>query len=266
MHLKDITGEILRKALAIYCKHAWPRTGDARCGQLVVWRDGDRAEDLLKRMNDESARTKGTRHRRYTIRAGNERYPFMKMGMEEWIREGEFFLYVATHDEMELPADDPDYGAWQELRKYNAELKRRIEEAWHGENLPTLKDTKAMCPLQDGEKTAIIGENTGYEAEALAALLGEEGYNTMITADTEILLREARLRRPDLIVVNSFVGEVPGHIVAEALKDDPQTRGIPLMVITSPLDRLEHLEATFILPKPVTIEGLKRALAPLSNS
>jgi CheY-like chemotaxis protein len=267
MRLEDITGKVLSQALAIYCQNAWPKAAERQILDLTAWDENVSGEELLARLNDESARTEGMDHRRYTIRAGNERYPFMKLGVEEWIRRGEFFLYVATHDEMELPEDDPDYGAWQKLRHHNARLKRKIEAAWHTAGLPTLKDTKTMCPFTPGEKIAIIGENTGYEAETLAAMLGEQGYNTTITASADYFLKQVRKCHPDIAVLNSFVGEVPGHVIAETLRKDAETSNIPIMLIISPFDRLDHsLEATTVLAKPVTTEGLKRALDDIRNA
>ncbi|HHN45929.1 MAG TPA: response regulator [Planctomycetes bacterium] len=186
----------------------------------------------------------------------------MKLGVEEWIRKGEFFLYIDTHDEMELPREDPDYSAWQELRRFNAALKAEIERAWHEAGLPTLYDTRFLCPVNPSEKTAIIGENSGYEAETLAALLNEEGYRPLLTSDADVLLRQARKTHPDLIVLNSFVGEVPGHIIADTLRRSAETSSIPIVLVMSPFDVQERASsASAVITRPVTIESLRKALA-----
>jgi len=267
MRLENITGEMLNKALEIYCEYAWPAFITAKCEELSTWDMNSRGEDLLGFLNDESGKTKGIKHRRYTIRVGNERYPFMKQGIEEWNREGEFFLYVATNDEMELPGDDPDKSAWKHQRHYKDEQKRKIEEAWSSAGLPTLKDTKLMCPVHEGQKLAIMGENAGFEADAIAALLGEEGYQTLVFKDTHTLLEQVHNSKPDLVMLNSFLGDVPGHVIAESIRTHFDTRGVKVILIVSPLDRMDHSRhASAILPKPVTIQALKDVLAGLEHS
>ncbi|MBI3976034.1 MAG: response regulator, partial [Armatimonadetes bacterium] len=43
----------------------------------------------------------------------------------------------------------------------------------------------------------------------------------------------AREHRPDLIVLDLHLPDMPGEEVLRALKEDPQTRGIPVAVISA---------------------------------
>ena len=93
MHIEDLTGALLAKAAGIYLRMAFPRDARRREDKVVSWDPSLQGKEVLGFMRDESVKN-GTRQGRYTLRLGNERYPFMKLSIEEWVEPGEYFFFV----------------------------------------------------------------------------------------------------------------------------------------------------------------------------
>lgn len=63
--------------------------------------------------------------------------------------------------------------------------------------------------------------------------LGREGYKVTTVGSGETALRAARARTPDLIVLDLMLPGVDGLEVCRALKSDPQTREIPILMMSA---------------------------------
>ena len=261
MHIEDLTGALLAKAAGIYLRMAFPRDARRREDKVVSWDPSLQGKEVLGFMRDESVKN-GTRQGRYTLRLGNERYPFMKLSIEEWVEPGEYFFFVDTHDELEISPGDPDYEAWTALRNYNLQLKEAIESAWSRSRIPTLRQAQKMVSRSPGRRTAIVGENARYEGELVRAFLEEEGFRTTVTDDPHRLDSLIKRKHPDLVVMNSFVGDIPGHVLAEALMDScPSNRKVVLLV--APMDEAPHQEVHSVIRKPVSREEIRRVIQNL---
>lgn len=69
--------------------------------------------------------------------------------------------------------------------------------------------------------------------ELMDAMLTPEGLTVLKAGDGREGLRLARLRRPDLIVLDLLMPEVDGFQVVDELKRDPATAGIQIIILTS---------------------------------
>ena len=69
--------------------------------------------------------------------------------------------------------------------------------------------------------------------ELMDAMLTPEGFTVLKAGDGREGLRLARLRRPDLIVLDLLMPEVDGFQVVDELKRDPATAGIHIIILTS---------------------------------
>ena len=79
-----------------------------------------------------------------------------------------------------------------------------------------------------------------------------------------------RRRRPDLILLDLNLPKVSGHDVLSRLKTDPNTRRIPVIVLTSSkaesdVRRAYELHANAYLRKPSTLDGLLAAAQDIKN-
>jgi CheY-like chemotaxis protein len=69
--------------------------------------------------------------------------------------------------------------------------------------------------------------------ELMDVMLTPEGFTVLKAGDGREGLRLARLRRPDLIVLDLLMPGVDGFQVVDELKRDPDTAGIQIIILTS---------------------------------
>jgi two-component system, cell cycle response regulator len=86
-------------------------------------------------------------------------------------------------------------------------------------------------------------------------------YQPVLAADGESCLRLAISERPDLILLDLMLPDIPGAEVLRRLRADPATRDIPIVVLTATLDLEDRMEALRagaddVLTKPVDEQTL----------
>jgi two-component system, cell cycle response regulator len=86
--------------------------------------------------------------------------------------------------------------------------------------------------------------------------LGDAFYEPLLAADGKACLEIARSERPDLILLDLMLPDMPGTDVLRHLRADPVTRAIPVIVLTASRDvemRLDALSAGAddVMTKPV---------------
>jgi DNA-binding response OmpR family regulator len=81
--------------------------------------------------------------------------------------------------------------------------------------------------------------------ELISFNLKGAGYEVLTAEDGNSALRKARTRAPDLILLDLMIPEVDGLEVCKILRRDPDTSGIPIIMLTAKaaeLDRVLGLE------------------------
>ena len=134
MKLTALTEEMVERAVAIYQDHAYGTNSPKR--RPATGADGGPGP-LGKFHRERVESAPGHACDRYSMRLGNRNYPFMKLLFQEHLVAGEFFFAVDTHDQMEMRPDFPDYEQWQAVRRFNGDLKRRIESSFEHAGLDT---------------------------------------------------------------------------------------------------------------------------------
>jgi DNA-binding response OmpR family regulator len=69
--------------------------------------------------------------------------------------------------------------------------------------------------------------------ELVAMTLGDDAYELLDAADGLAALQMARSFRPDLILLDVGMPRMDGFSVCRALKADPETREIPVVMLTA---------------------------------
>ncbi len=157
-----------------------------------------------------------------------------------------FTLPLATDDqtaqavEPQPPADVST--AW---------VRRRVSE-----RLPATGDTTPLILVVDDEANI---------RRLLHQELSDAGYRVIEATDGAEALTQTRRQRPDLIVLDVMMPGVSGFDVTSALKADPHTADIPILILSIIEDRERGLRlgADEYLTKPVNAEELLHTIAAL---
>jgi len=106
--------------------------------------------------------------------------------------------------------------------------------------------------------TVLVVDDDASARDLLGRTLRGEGYRVVSAAGGAEGLRLAREQQPDLITLDILMPEKDGWAVLRALKADPATAGIPVLVATMVEDRglAASLGAVGSLPKPFDRERL----------
>jgi two-component system cell cycle response regulator DivK len=82
-------------------------------------------------------------------------------------------------------------------------------------------------------KTVLIVEDNELNLKLLNDILEYNGYTTFTTRLGEPALELARQHRPDLILMDIQLPDISGMEAARRLKDDDETRTIPIIAVTA---------------------------------
>jgi len=260
MRLEQMTPAHVRRALDVYLGRAWP----AGCGQtptlsLEELEGLDQLEKLFERF--ERIEGGGGGLKRYALRLGNSRYPFMKFIVQEHLVNGEYFFSVDTHDNLDIRPENPDFAEWEQLKGFNRILKQEIESAWDEAGLPTNTDLRALMEelalleREDSKrKTVLLVDDEADVAQGLAALLRARGYECELARDgLEALQRLEADPLPDLVLLDYEMPQLDGEEVLRRLRREPRTAHLPVLLATAStidLSRLRRVSGLLRKPYP----------------
>lgn len=267
MRFEDLTAEILRRALAAYLAEAYPEGMPDRVRiprSLVEEPTTAGTEAVLAEFVDEARRDGACVNHRWVLRLGNDRYPFMKFVIQEYMLEGEYVFAVDTHDAMDIRPSMPDYEEWMALRHYNSALCARIEARWRAEDLDTcarladkVRSCRAQVPGRGAGRRVLVVDDERDLAEAFAGLLRGEGYEVEIAATGTQGIERALERRPDLVILDYELPERDGLEVLTQLRSHAETRTLPVVLASASVLSLEKIRrASGFLAKPCSAEVL----------
>jgi CheY-like chemotaxis protein len=260
MRLEHLTPAHVRRALDVYLAAAWPRgAGATQTQALEALRAVVTLEELFQHF--ERIEGGGGGLKRYALRLGNNRYPFMKFIVQEHLVNGEYFFSIDTHDNLDIRPDNPDYAEWEKLKAYNRALKARIESEWESAGLPTNADLRALLEElarvereATKRKTVLLVDDEREVAVGLAALLRARGYGVELARDgLEALERLARDPLPDLVLLDYEMPQLDGEEVLRRLRRDGRTAHLPVLLATAStidLSRLRRVSGLLRKPYP----------------
>jgi len=87
--------------------------------------------------------------------------------------------------------------------------------------------------LRPTTKRILIVEDNELNMKLLRDVLEAYGYATITTAEGETALALARANRPDLILMDLQLPDISGFDAVRQLKDDAETRSIPIVAVTA---------------------------------
>ncbi len=113
--------------------------------------------------------------------------------------------------------------------------------------------------------TILIVEDSPSELELMSHYLQESGYNVIKASGAKEALEKALLQNPDVIVTDVVMPGMSGFELCRALKRNPATQKVPIVICSSKnqeIDRLWAMRqgADAYVTKPYTREQLLRAI------
>jgi HAMP domain-containing protein/CheY-like chemotaxis protein/signal transduction histidine kinase len=121
--------------------------------------------------------------------------------------------------------------------------------------------------LEDGDRILLIVEDDVNFARILLDMAREQGFKGLVATRSNIGLMMAREFKPTAIMLDIRLPDVDGWTVLDQLKHDPNTRHIPvhMMSVEEGQQRSLQLGAIAFLQKPASSEAISRALADLKG-
>lgn len=119
-------------------------------------------------------------------------------------------------------------------------------------------------------KKILLIEDEAALQKTFGDVLGQEGYNIVGAMDGETGLNMAKTEKPDLILLDLVLPKMHGFEVLKHLKEDEETKDIPIIVLTNleamgDVERALELGATTYLVKASytleeVVQKIKKAL------
>ena len=97
--------------------------------------------------------------------------------------------------------------------------------------------------MRDGKASVLTVDDDKKSREIIQVLLQNQGYETLEAESGEAALDLIRVELPDLILLDVEMGGISGFEVVKQLKQDSQTRSIPVIMVTGLGDRESRLRA-----------------------
>lgn len=118
-------------------------------------------------------------------------------------------------------------------------------------------------------KTILFIEDESALQKTFNDFLKKEGYEMISALDGELGLKLAQTKKPDLILLDLILPKLNGFEVLEKLKEDEETKGIPVIVLTNlegmkEIDRAIELGAKAYLVK--VQYGLEEVIEKVKNA
>ena len=132
--------------------------------------------------------------------------------------------------EIDLPSEGTDPNRLVELANHVVRQEESAEE-----------DGEPLRVGPEGAPEIVVAEDNADMRRLLGALLGRD-YRLRLTRNGREALEAVRHLPPDLVLTDVMMPEMSGTELCKALKSDPATRSIPVMLVTSKADREMKIE------------------------
>jgi len=121
--------------------------------------------------------------------------------------------------------------------------------------------------IEPGDRVVLVIENEPSFAKILLEMAREKSFKVLVALDGDAGLQIAHAYHPDAITLDIDMPGIDGWAVLDRLKHHPDTRHIPVHIITGIRERQQGLKAGAIayLEKPVSKEALEDSFNKIST-
>lgn len=107
----------------------------------------------------------------------------------------------------------------------------------------------------------LVVEDDPQVARLISLVLQRNGYESDVVADGQSALERARAKKPEMIFADLTIKGMGGDVLCSALKAQPETRGIPYVIVSGDRDIAEKARicgADDYMGKPFEFDDLIR--------
>jgi CheY-like chemotaxis protein len=126
--------------------------------------------------------------------------------------------------------------------------------------------------MSSGKKTVLVVEDKASLSQMLQFLFLSKGLNVQIAFNGIEALEKVGGISPDLILLDIMMPQMDGFEVLEKLKGNPDTAGIPVIMLTArksreDMEKARHLGAVEYITKPFkAVEVVDKVLRHINQS
>ncbi|HEY6218974.1 MAG TPA: response regulator, partial [Gemmatimonadaceae bacterium] len=157
---------------------------------------------------------------------------------------------------------------------------RDTREEWERDDgsVATIEPERTSIPMPDGiaddrdeitpgDRSVMIVEDDLAFAKILLDMARDKGFKGIVVPDGDTALEAAHVYQPDAITLDVSLPGIDGWVVLDRLKHHPNTRHIPVHIISGIRERQQGLKAGAMayLEKPVTKEALEDSFTKIAQ-
>ncbi|MDD2866510.1 MAG: response regulator [Candidatus Omnitrophota bacterium] len=92
-----------------------------------------------------------------------------------------------------------------------------------------------------GGKTVLIVDDDPSIVRALKAILERHGCRTCVAMDGREALQKIDEKKPDLIILDLWLPEIPGEMVCKVIKRNEKFKDIPVIMVTAKCTEVDRI-------------------------
>ncbi len=86
------------------------------------------------------------------------------------------------------------------------------------------------------KKRVLVVDDNPVNSRLVQAILEKEGYNTVSAMDGPSAIEAVKIGKPDLVLLDIFMGEMSGLDACRIIKEDKETKDTPVIFVTANTD------------------------------
>jgi CheY-like chemotaxis protein len=283
MNIEAITKEIFHNAINSYLKYSYPngiKTTNFCYENYKKFIDAKTDKEILNlfdKVITSEGKDESNSRTRYELRLGSEKYPFMKLVLQESFKNNEFGFLIDRHSEyLALYSSSKSYKEENLIKEYTRNLKYKIENEFIKNKLPTYREIvkginknlnkiKSSSDIKNNGINILLIEDDQDILELSRLNLEISGFNVTTAENGLEALNKISDGKYDVMVLDLMIPNISGFEILERLNKD-----IPIIVLTSLLDESSKNKclttgAKVVLTKPVDFEKLDKTIKNILN-
>jgi len=272
MKFKNIDFNIFNKAIKIYLKNAYPNGIKEKsfCYKTIEKLNNSKnIKDIYNIFEKINLNIRGKiKKTKYVVRLGSEKYPFLKLVLQETPTGDRYGFLVDRHTEyLALNSSAKTFEEEIKMKEYTRELKHKIESEYAENNIPTYRSiVKELTKLLINKMS-----NHNIEKNGIKVLLVEDdedilnlyklnleflGYTVSTAVTGEEALYKVGHEFDHIMLLDLMLPTISGFEIIRRIADE-----IPIIVISSLSDKISKEKALrdgvkLFLTKPIEISEI----------